>query len=156
MDNDEKGLGTIETHAIVEVFGHQRYAGFVQSISLGGSAMIRIDVPEIPPCQRIREKYDYEARKTVNEEYHDPGSPAFTKFMGVGSIFSITPCSKEVAMEAVRQFKSAPVTVLEMPQPRQLPSPTRVENFVKEEDDPSEDDAFEDDSEHGITDRARL
>jgi hypothetical protein len=35
-----------KTWAIVEVMGHQTFAGFVQEQVIAGTAMLRIDVPE--------------------------------------------------------------------------------------------------------------
>ena len=37
--------------------------------------------------------------------------PEFTKLLGQGSIFSITPVSREVAVEAVKRFRSKPLIV---------------------------------------------
>jgi hypothetical protein len=121
--------GKLETWAIVEVMGHNRFAGFVQQVPMGGAAMIRIDVPAIPDHE---EEYD-EWSGTVSagmkkKKRKVQGSPAFTKFLGVSSIFAITPCSKEVAITAVKQFRSAPVMILEMPARRMLSGP-RGEEF---------------------------
>lgn len=32
---------------VVEIMGHQRYAGYVSEQTLGGAALIRVDVPEV-------------------------------------------------------------------------------------------------------------
>ncbi len=128
MSNEEKPDGLLETWAIIEVMGHSKYAGFVRQVPMGGAAMIRIDVPEIP--EREEEYLDYlcdrpageDAYKTVKKTRKVPGTPAFTKFLGVSSIFAITPCSKEAAIAAVKAFRSAPVTVIDLPQRRALPS----------------------------------
>ena len=49
-----------KTWAIVEVMGHVEYAGFVTAETIAGSAMLRVDVPEVKdrtaltevPCDR--------------------------------------------------------------------------------------------------------
>lgn len=125
MSLEEKGIGAIETWAIVEVMGHSKYAGFVRSVSIGMGAMIRVDVPEIPERLEERDAYDYSEppAKLVKKKYRVAGVPAFTKFLGVQSIFALTPCSEEVARKAIETFRSAPVTVLEMPAPRLLRGP---------------------------------
>lgn len=111
--------GKLETWAIVEVMGHSRFAGFVQQVPMGGAAMIRVDVPAIPESEEERPHYDDEGkRSTIKVKV--AGTPAFTKFLGVSSIFAITPCDEEAAREAVRQFRSAPVTILSLSPRRQL------------------------------------
>lgn len=120
---DNKDSGKLETFAILEVMGHSKFAGFVQQVAMGGSAMIRIDVPEIPESEEEYTDWEYGADARgipVKKKRKVPGQVAFTKFFGISSIFSITPCSEEVALAAVKQFRSAPVTVLQMPSSRPL------------------------------------
>lgn len=75
---------------IVEVMGHQQYAGMVTDFTLGGAAFIRVDVPEID------------------------GRPAFSKLLSPGSIFAITPCSKEAAFEACKSFRVRPFATFDL------------------------------------------
>lgn len=125
MTENKEEPGKLETWAIVEVMGHNRFAGYVQQVPMGGAAMIRIDVPEIPDHE---EEYDEWAGSVCagkeKKKRKVQGSPAFTKFLGVSSIFAITPCSKEAAIAAVNQFRSAPVTILEMPARRMIAGPS--------------------------------
>lgn len=59
--------------AIVEVMGHNVYAGLATETSIGGTSFLRVDVPGI------------------GEE------PPFTKLLGTGSIFAISPCDEATA-----------------------------------------------------------
>ncbi len=118
MSESETDPGKLETWAIVEVMGHNRYAGFVQQVPFGGAAMIRVDVPEI--AEYWVDMPDWE-NGGQPRRHLVPGTPAFTKFLGISSIFAITPCTQEAAMAAVRAFRSAPVTILDLPQRRALP-----------------------------------
>jgi phage gp37-like protein len=83
-----------ESWAVVEVMGHQRYAGRVTEQAIGGCNFVRIDVPEVDKL------------------------PAFTKLLGQSSIFSITPVSRELAIEAVKRFASRPITIAGFAQQR--------------------------------------
>lgn len=56
---------------VVELMGHVTLAGFVSEQEIAGSALIRIDVPET-----------------------DAG-PAFTKMVGTGSVYGITPVDEQ-------------------------------------------------------------
>jgi hypothetical protein len=73
--------------AIVEIFGHSRYAGTVSEHQIGGCSFVRVDVPEID------------------------GQPAFTKLFGNAAIYSITPVSEQIARLVAKQFQSRPLTV---------------------------------------------
>lgn len=77
---------TFESWAMVECFGHSRYAGKVSEQAIGGATFIRIDVPAIEMKEGER-------------------LPAFTKLLGPASIFAITPCTQEKALELVRFFR---------------------------------------------------
>ncbi|MFA7254089.1 MAG: hypothetical protein WC107_06080 [Patescibacteria group bacterium] len=76
-----------ETWAVVEVMGHSRYAGLVREQAVGGAAFIRVDVPQLGDRM------------------------AYTKLLGAGSIFCITPVSEEVARNVAAQCYERPVTV---------------------------------------------
>lgn len=81
-----------EQWAIVEIFGHQKYAGLVTEQPLGGTNMIRVEVPETDRSQ------------------------AFTKFFGGSSIFSLTPVSEEIARGLAANWDKAPVNIWELPE----------------------------------------
>jgi len=90
----------------------QSYAGRVSEHVIAGQAFIRVDVPETPQ------------------------EAAFTKLLGPGSIYAISPCSEELARAAAGRLHSEPIPVYI---PKQLPSgPTRVEDAELE--DPLDDD----------------
>ena len=77
-----------EEWAIVEVMGHQRYAGLVSEQAIGGTSFVRVDVPALEDV------------------------PAFTKLLGSSSIFSITPVTREIAVDAAWRFASRPITIV--------------------------------------------
>lgn len=77
-----------ESWAIIEIFGHTQIAGKVTEASIGGCSFVRVDVPE---CN---------------------GEKAFTKFYGNGAIYSMTPCSEDVARAALKSIRPAPVNIM--------------------------------------------
>ena len=78
---------TFDQWAIIEIMGHDRYAGRVTSQALGGTSFVRVDVPELD------------------------GQPGFTKLFGQGAIFSIAIVTQETVLEAVKQFRPKPVQI---------------------------------------------
>lgn len=84
-----------ETWGLVEVMGHQRYAGLITEQTVGGAAFVRVDVPA------------FEDR------------PAFTKLLGSGSIFAITPTTEQVARGIAQRLQNPPIHVWDIPRPHQ-------------------------------------
>lgn len=82
-----------ETWALLEIMGHQQYAGLVTEQVVAGQAFIRIDIP-------------------ANEE---DGVVAFTKLFGPSSVYSISPIEETAARALARSLKKVPLTVWELP-----------------------------------------
>lgn len=70
--------------AIVEVMGHTVYAGLATDTSVGGQSYLRVDVPASGDRQ------------------------AFTKLLGPGSIFSISPCDEATVRAFVDRRQMEP------------------------------------------------
>jgi len=81
---------------VVEVMGHSRYAGRITEQAIGGCAFVRVDVPDVG------------------------GRLPYTKLLGQGSIFAITPCSEEAATAAAAQCYDRPITIYTPSVQRQL------------------------------------
>lgn len=77
-------------YAIVEVMGHNKYIGMVEETTLAGAGVLRVDVPEVPASPG-RE-----------------GIRAFVKFFPPGSIYCVTPISKEEADAAFLRLRATP------------------------------------------------
>lgn len=77
---------TIDTWAIVELFGHSRIAGKIYEKPIAGTNMLVVDVPETKK------------------------QPSFTRMLGGAAIYAINPCTEELARLAAESINSAPVT----------------------------------------------
>lgn len=77
--------------AIVDVMGHQRYIGRVTEQVVAGAGFVRVDVPETSK------------------------QPAWTKLIGTGSIYAISPVTEEIARAMAEQRQQAPIAAYEMP-----------------------------------------
>lgn len=80
-----------DTWAIVELMGHQKIAGRVTEQSIAGSALLRVDVPDIN------------------------GQKAYTRFFGAAAIYSINPTTEEIARGMISACSSEPVRRYELP-----------------------------------------
>lgn len=85
---------------IVEVMGHRQFAGFVGEQAIGGASFLRVHVPEVKA-----------GKETL---------PGFTKLLGAGSIYAISPCTEETARAYAAQSRQRSFSVYEAPR---LPAP---------------------------------
>ena len=76
--------------ALVELFGHQRIAGFVSEHQMGGETFIRVDVPEVKDCN------------------------GFTRLYGKGAIYSVSPAAKELVLRLVAAMRVVPIQPYEL------------------------------------------
>jgi len=155
--------------AIVEVFGHQRYAGYVTTEAYGQAVLFRIEVPPLEARERIAKHYEYDD----DEKSIPPGSTVkeapvqgYRKLFGAGAIYGITPCTKEAAEHAIDGMARRKLTLVSLPPERAIPAPAEPwpeawprcadgdDHDHDEDDDPDEDEDSnddEDDEEDGDT-----
>jgi hypothetical protein len=74
--------------AIVEIMGHRRLAGRISEHLVAGRQLLRVDCPG------------------------EKDGEWATQMYGAQSIFSITPCTEEVARQAAKQWRPEPVRLL--------------------------------------------
>lgn len=111
-----------ESWAIVEMLGHKKLAGFVSEQTIAGAALIRVDVPATPEDRRWQ------------------ATAAYTKLIGVASIYCMTPCTEEVARLAAREIEryNDPLPVA-LPEERRLAA-AAVDAEQFDDDDEDNDD----------------
>jgi len=128
-----------EGWAILEIFGHQKYAGYVSTQTFGPAVMFRLDVPALEEREKITERPSYSgmtyvpAGSTVKLE----AVQGYTKLFGVGAIYCMSPCTKETALAAVESIQERPLMVIKLAEKpaRQLPGPVVEDPDSDEIDD---------------------
>lgn len=105
--------------------GHQRYVGYVTTEAYGQAVLFRIDVPALDERERVTQRPEYiggsryvPAGSTVKEG----AVQGYTKLVGSGSIYCITPCTKEAAFKAVEALQARPLMSCDVPPDRALPA----------------------------------
>lgn len=135
--------------AIVEVFGHQRYAGYVTTEHYGAAALFRVDVPPLEERERVTKTWEYTGGKNVppGSTVKEEAVQGYSKLFGAGAIYALTPCTQEVAEKAVASMQSRKLTVVSLaPAVPQLPPA----------DDPDDDSTDDDPDEEPDADSAEL
>lgn len=80
---------TLNTHALVELFGHARIVGRVSEQSFGNGVLFRVDVPDLIKDGRVVRN-------------------GFTRYLGIGAIYSITPITAEAVRELLPAIDGTP------------------------------------------------
>ena len=80
-----------EEWAILEIMGHQTYAGRVTEQTVGGASFVRVDVPAVGDLQ------------------------PFSKLFGASSIYCITPVTEAVALARAATLKQQPLDIWDLP-----------------------------------------
>ena len=75
----------LEGWAIIELFGHNKIAGYVTTAMIGTSGMLRVDVPEMDD------------------------SPAYTRFYRPGAVYSLTLVTEELVRAALKYAHPEPL-----------------------------------------------
>ncbi len=101
-----------EEWAIVDVMGHQRYVGKVTEQVIAGCGFVRVDIPKTETTQ------------------------AWTKLVGTGSIYAITPVSEDITRAMAARSQKDPVQAFELT-PKLIRDSTQQRMF--------DDDEFDDD-----------
>lgn len=119
----EPQQNSFEGWAVVELFGHQREAGYVVTQHFGVAALFRIDVPALP-----ERDFELKSPQYVKHEWCGAGtkvrreaSPARSRLVGPGAIYAINPCTEEAAREAIEALYGRELIVLDRPKVAALP-----------------------------------
>ena len=115
----EQGIEKLDHWVIIELFGHQRIAGFASETVIAGSAFIQVDVPAVG------------------------NDKAFTRLYGPSAIYSMTFVDEETAKRAVGAIRPAPITVY-IPAARALPEHRiRIDDEENDVDGVDQEDRYE-------------
>lgn len=134
---EDSQANQIDTWAIVEIMGRQQLAGYVRTATLGSACMLRVDVPELAEEIESQQTMDYEKGRYDIRPVKLEGVPAFTRYLGISAIFSLTPCTEEFARAAQKRMRARPPAVVDMP--RALPAPAHATGFDDDDDDDDDD-----------------
>jgi hypothetical protein len=131
--------------AIVDVLGHQRYVGYVTTEAYGQAVLFRIDVPALEARERTMKAPGYISGRgycpagTVVQEGAVEG---YSKLIGAGSIYAITPCTKEAALKACEETQPRPLMNVALPPGHALPPADDNDDYNNADgfDDTADDD----------------
>jgi hypothetical protein len=127
-----------EGWAIVDVLGHQRYVGYVTTEAYGQAVLFRVDVPALEERERVTKRPGHFADRgylPAGTTVKEGAVAGYTKLIGSGSIYTLTPCTKEAALEAVEQSQPRPLMSVALPPERALSEGAASDPYVGSESD---------------------
>ncbi len=143
MSESENQQAKFDGWAIVDVLGHQRYVGYVTTEAYGQAVLFRIDVPALEARERVTKQPGY-----VGDGYCPAGTTVkegaiegYTKLIGSGSIYAITPCTQDAALKAVDEMQRRPLMSVKLPPPAAVGVLAAGNDFDYEMEDDDERDA---------------
>lgn len=103
--------------AIVDVLGHQRYVGYVTTEAYGQAVLFRVDVPALESRERETKRPGYYGGRYLpaGAKVVEGAVPGYTKLIGSGSIYTLTPCTQEAAIKAVDEMQERPLLRVDLP-----------------------------------------
>jgi hypothetical protein len=124
---NESQQSRFEGFAILEIFGHQKYAGFVKTEYYGTACMFRCDIPPLPERESVTKGGCYVEGPNFKNQFAPPGSTvkqpateAYSKLFGVGAIYSMTPCDEKACLAAVAELQPRPLMLVKLPKGKVL------------------------------------
>ena len=114
--SENENTDKLRTHAVIELMGHQRIAGWVEEIEIAGAGFLRVDVPATTQ------------------------GPGFTRLVSPKSVYAITPCVEETALRVAEHCRAAPFQAWELGVPERPALPARAHEDEPEDFDDQDDD----------------
>jgi hypothetical protein len=119
---DQPTGSKFESWAVVELFGHQREAGFVTTQYFGDKAMFQLDVPALEEreVELKVERYIGGIWAQPCTKVSRPAVPGRSRLLGPGAIYALNPCSKEAAMAALEEMTPREIKIVELAPKQQI------------------------------------
>ena len=119
---------SFEGWAVVELFGHAKEVGFVTTETYGQAVLFRVDTPELPEREYTLTEPEYTSNGDGTSRWTPIGakvkrqaSPAKSRLIGPGAVYSIIPCSEATARLAIESMIRRPLILLELPEKKLIP-----------------------------------
>ncbi len=119
MSEAKESFNAFDVWAIVEIMGHQRYAGRVTEQVIAGAAFLRVEIPAVGD------------------------QPQFTKLFSPSSVYAITPVTEQIAVGVAETCRQAPISAWDLPESwrEKLHTPPTRRLPVREDSDDDFDDS---------------
>lgn len=118
----ENETSKFEGWAVVELFGHAREIGYVTTEYFGAGALFRVEVPALPEREVTIARPEWIDGQMVGagSKISRGAVEGRTRFIGLGAIYAMNPCSKDTAFAAIENIARREVKIIELVKTKQL------------------------------------
>lgn len=118
----EEKQNSFEGWAVVELFGHSREVGCVSTEYFGSGALFRIEVPPLPErdITLVRPQWVNDQLCDAGTKIQKSATEGRTRFVGLGAVYAINPCSKDAAFAAIESMSPRETKIVELVKAKQL------------------------------------
>jgi hypothetical protein len=111
-----------ENWAVVELFGHQREAGYVTTQYFGDKAMFQIDVPEL-------KEREYELKSpcwidgtlaAVGSKVKKQAKEGRSRLVNPGAVYAMNPCSEAAVLTMLEEMAPRSIKIVELAKTQQI------------------------------------
>lgn len=112
---------TFSGWALIELFGHQREAGYVTTQYFGDKAMFQVDVPEIEEREETitSPKWTEDRLLPVGSVISRASIPGRTRLVNPGAVYALNPATEEAVRAAVSASERREIKVISVPEEAQ-------------------------------------
>ena len=109
---------------MIELFGHNREAGYVTTQYFGDKAMFQIDVPELPlrDYELKRPQYIGSTLAPVGTKVQKAAKEGRTRIISPGAVYALNPCSKDLCLAALEELAPREIKIVELAKSNQIGS----------------------------------
>lgn len=110
-----------EGWAVIELFGHQREAGFVTTQYFGNAAMFQLDVPELPEREWILERPEWIDNVLAREgsKVKKEATPGRSRLINPSAVYAMNPATEEAVRKALDNG-SRKIKLIELAETQQI------------------------------------
>ena len=120
MDQPTSQQAHYEGWTLLELYGHNTEAGYCVTEYFGPTAMLRVDVPEIPATKELTKRPQWlhvdgeDKLCPAGTEIEVASIPGRTRYLGFGAIYSMNPATEQTVRTAIARSRSSDIVVIKI------------------------------------------
>lgn len=118
----EANQAKFEGWAIIELFGHNREAGFITTQYYGNAAMFQLDVPELKEreFELVRPQWIGNVLVAKGSKVKKEAKAGRSRLINPSACYAINPCTEEMAIRVLEELAPRDLAIVELAKTQQI------------------------------------